>query len=88
MTTLRGATAAITGAGGGIGAALALKLAARGADVALADRNEAGLRAVAAAIGNERKVGNDARLVDLLQRLRPSSYWPVVELLERVAKKR
>jgi NAD(P)-dependent dehydrogenase (short-subunit alcohol dehydrogenase family) len=42
MTTLRGATAAITGAGGGIGAALALKLAARGADVALADRNEAG----------------------------------------------
>jgi short-subunit dehydrogenase len=63
MTTLRGATAAITGAGGGIGAALALKLAARGADVALADRNEAGLRAVAAAIGNERKV--TTHLVDV-----------------------
>jgi short-subunit dehydrogenase len=63
MTTLRGATAAITGAGGGIGAALALKIAARGADVALADRNEAGLRAVAAAIGNERKV--TTHLVDV-----------------------
>ena len=63
MTTLRGAAAAITGAGGGIGAALALKLAARGADVALADRNEAGLRAVAAAIGDERKV--TTHLVDV-----------------------
>ena len=47
---------AITGAAGGIGRALALELAARGADLALADRDEAGLAAVAAEIGNRQKV--------------------------------
>jgi short-subunit dehydrogenase len=49
MTAIRGA-AAITGAASGIGRALALELAARGCDLALADRDEAGLRAVAAEI--------------------------------------
>ncbi len=46
--SLRGGTAVITGAASGIGAALAANLAKRGANLALADRNEAGLEAVAA----------------------------------------
>ena len=50
MTAIRGAAAAVTGAASGIGRALALELAARGADLALADRDEAGLQAVAAEI--------------------------------------
>src|SRR5260370_23583368 len=47
MTAIRGAAAAVTGAASGIGRALALELAARGCDLALADRDEAGLQAVA-----------------------------------------
>ncbi len=50
MTTIRGAAAAVTGAASGIGRALALELAARGCDLALADRDEAGLQMVAAEI--------------------------------------
>jgi short-subunit dehydrogenase len=50
MTAIRGAACAVTGAASGIGRALALELAARGADLALADRDEAGLQAVAAEI--------------------------------------
>jgi short-subunit dehydrogenase len=50
MTTIRGAAAAVTGAASGIGRALALELSARGCDLALADRDEAGLQAVAAEI--------------------------------------
>jgi short-subunit dehydrogenase len=58
MTAIRGAAAAVTGAASGIGRALALELAARGCDLALADRDEAGLQAVAAEIakGQSRKV--------------------------------
>jgi len=52
MTAIRGAAAAVTGAAGGIGRALALELAARGCDLALADRDEAGLQGVAAEIAN------------------------------------
>jgi short-subunit dehydrogenase len=44
---IRGATSVITGAASGIGAALAANLAARGSNLALADRNEAGLQLVA-----------------------------------------
>jgi short-subunit dehydrogenase len=51
MTTIRGAAAAVTGAASGIGRALALELAARGCDLALADRDEAGLQATAEEIG-------------------------------------
>src|ERR1700724_821523 len=50
MTAIPGAVAAVTGAASGIGRALALELAARGCDLALADRDEAGLQAVAAEI--------------------------------------
>src|SRR5204863_657431 len=50
MTAIRGAAAAVTGAASGIGRALALELAARGCELALADRDEAGLQAVAAEI--------------------------------------
>jgi short-subunit dehydrogenase len=50
MTAIPEAAIAVTGAASGIGRALAIELAARGADLALADRDEAGLKAVAAEI--------------------------------------
>jgi short-subunit dehydrogenase len=50
MTTIQGAAAAVTGAASGIGRALAIELAARGCNLALADRDEGGLQAVAAEI--------------------------------------
>lgn len=58
MTAISGAAAAVTGAASGIGRALALELAARGCDLALADRDEAGLKTLAAEIGktDSRKV--------------------------------
>src|SRR5713226_6393011 len=58
MTAIRGAAAAATGAASGIGRALALELAARGCDLALADRDEAGLQSVATEIAkaHSRKV--------------------------------
>jgi len=55
MTMIRGA-AAITGAASGIGRALAIELANRGCDLALADRDEAGLKTLAAEIGAQRKI--------------------------------
>jgi short-subunit dehydrogenase len=56
MTAIKGAAAAVTGAASGIGRALAIELAARGADLALADRDEAGLASAAAEIGSKVKV--------------------------------
>jgi short-subunit dehydrogenase len=58
MTAIRGSAAAVTGAASGIGRALALELAAGGCDLALADRDEAGLQAVAGEIAkaSQRKV--------------------------------
>jgi short-subunit dehydrogenase len=53
MTAIRGAAAAVTGAASGIGRALALEFAARGCDLALADRDEAGLQTLAAEIGRD-----------------------------------
>lgn len=47
MTLQRGNVAAITGAGSGIGRALALALAKEGCDLALSDVNEAGLQETA-----------------------------------------
>ena len=54
MTAISGSAAAVTGAASGIGRALALELAARGCDLALADRDEAGLQQLAAEIGKAR----------------------------------
>jgi short-subunit dehydrogenase len=62
MTAIRGAAAAVTGAASGIGRALAVELAARGCDLALADRDEAGLQAVSAEIG---KAGAGQRKVTI-----------------------
>ncbi|WP_426436691.1 SDR family NAD(P)-dependent oxidoreductase [Bradyrhizobium genosp. P] len=58
MTAIRGSAAAVTGAASGIGRALALELSLRGCDLALADRDEAGLQTLAAEIGKagQRKV--------------------------------
>lgn len=53
MTAISGSAAAVTGAASGIGRALALELAKRGCDLALADRDEAGLQTVAAEIGRD-----------------------------------
>lgn len=50
MTAIPGSAAALTGAASGIGRALALELARRGCDLALADRDEGGLQTVAAEI--------------------------------------
>jgi short-subunit dehydrogenase len=73
MTAIRGSAAAVTGAASGIGRALALELAARGCDLALADRDEAGLQGAAAEIGRHHPqkvtlhrldVGEPAQIVD------------------------
>src|SRR4029077_3790688 len=65
MTAIPGSAAAVTGAAGGIGRALALELAARGCDLALADRDEAGLQAVAAEIGRDGKRKVSAHRLDV-----------------------
>jgi short-subunit dehydrogenase len=56
MTAIKGAATAVTGAASGIGRALAIELAARGSNLALADRDEAGLASVKAEIGSKVKV--------------------------------
>src|ERR1700722_8405106 len=63
MTAIRGAAAAVTGAAGGIGRALALELAARGCDLALADRDEAGLQTLAAEIAKAATTRSQQRKV-------------------------
>jgi len=74
MTVIRGAAAAVTGAASGIGRALAIELAARGCDLAVADRDEAGLHTLAAEIGGKQKVsmhrvdvGEPAQIADFAQ---------------------
>src|SRR5882724_9403667 len=65
MTTIRGSAAAVTGAASGIGRALALELAARGCDLALADRDETGLQTVAAEINRTHSRKVTAHRVDV-----------------------
>lgn len=59
---VRGATSVITGAASGMGADVARQLAARGARVALVDRNADGLAAVAASLSG---TGHTVHVVDL-----------------------
>jgi len=77
MTEIRGAAAAVTGAANGIGRALAIELAARGCDLALADRDEAGLQTLAAEIAkagpqkvsvHRVDVGEPAQIADFAER--------------------
>ena len=75
MTAIRGA-AAVTGAASGIGRALALELAARGVDLALADRDEAGLSGVAAELGTSRRKVTTHRLTSPNPLPSPSSRKP------------
>ena len=56
---------AVTGAASGIGRALAIELAARGADLALADRDEAGLQSAAAEIATGFTQAGSTRKVSL-----------------------
>ncbi|MDR3487074.1 MAG: SDR family NAD(P)-dependent oxidoreductase [Bradyrhizobium sp.] len=65
MTAIRGAAAAVTGAASGIGRALALELAARGCDLALADRDDAGLATLAAEINRAGSQKVTVRRVDV-----------------------
>lgn len=65
MTAIRGAAAALTGAASGIGRALAIELAARGCDLALADRDEAGLQALAAELAKSGAVKITTHRVDV-----------------------
>ena len=65
---LRGSTAVITGAASGIGAALAANLAQRGANLALADRNAAGLEAVAVTV-RARGVRVSTHVLDVADRV-------------------
>src|SRR6266436_590302 len=65
MTAIPGSAAAVTGAASGIGRALALELAARGCDIALADRDEAGLQTVAAEINRTHSQKVTAHRVDV-----------------------
>ena len=60
-----GSAAALTGAASGIGRALALALAARGCDLALADLDEAGLASVAAEIAATYRRRITTRRVDV-----------------------
>src|SRR6201982_503693 len=68
MTAIRGAAAAVTGAASGIGRALAIELAARGCDLALADRDEAGLQTVAAEIAKAHSRKVNVHRVDVGER--------------------
>lgn len=65
MTAITGSAAAITGAASGIGKALAQELASRGCDVAIADRDEAGLKAVAEEIGQSGRARVTVHRVDV-----------------------
>jgi short-subunit dehydrogenase len=75
---LRAARVLITGAGGGIGRALALELARRGAHLALAGRNRERLQETRAEI---RRAGGTAGAL-LLDIARPSGHEAAVQLCE------
>src|SRR6516165_117770 len=67
MTAIREA-AAVTGAASGIGRALAIELSARGCDLALADRDEAGLQEIAAELARTTSRKISVHRVDIGER--------------------
>ena len=67
MTAISGAAVAVTGAASGIGRALAIELAARGADLALADRDEAGLQETASEVAKSSKRKVSLHRVDVAE---------------------
>jgi NAD(P)-dependent dehydrogenase (short-subunit alcohol dehydrogenase family) len=78
MTQLKDKVVAVTGAASGIGRALAQKLVARGANVALSDVNEAGLRETAGMLnGTGCKV--TTHVVDVRRREAAEAYAADVE---------
>jgi NAD(P)-dependent dehydrogenase (short-subunit alcohol dehydrogenase family) len=64
MSAVRGAGVVVTGAGGGIGAALARRFAAEGARVVVNDLDEARIGALAEEIGGTAVAGDASRIVD------------------------
>ncbi|AOK18858.1 hypothetical protein WT26_22975 [Burkholderia cepacia] len=81
MNGFSGKVAAITGAGSGMGRSLAVELARRGCEVALADVDETGLAGTAAAcaqhgvrVSTRRLDVADARRLDRIARLLGAGY--------------
>ncbi|MET8325267.1 SDR family oxidoreductase [Streptomyces sp. NPDC005181] len=64
MSTVQGAGVVVTGAGGGIGAALARRFAAEGARVVVNDLDEARIKVLAEEIGGIAVAGDASRIVD------------------------
>ncbi|MFB6985115.1 SDR family oxidoreductase [Streptomyces sp. NPDC056230] len=64
MSTVHGAGVVVTGAGGGIGAALARRFAAEGARVVVNDLDETGIGPLAEEIGATAVAGDASRIVD------------------------
>ncbi|MFD5058779.1 SDR family oxidoreductase [Streptomyces sp. NPDC058394] len=64
MSTVQGAGIVVTGAGGGIGAALARRFAAEGARVVVNDLDEARIKTLAEEIGGTAVAGDASRIVD------------------------
>ena len=69
MTEIQGKVAVVTGAGRGIGQAVAIELGRMGAKVAVASRGRAELEQTAKAIGNASVIPTDVRKKDEIQRL-------------------
>ncbi|MCX5344569.1 SDR family oxidoreductase [Streptomyces atratus] len=64
MSTVQGAGVVVTGAGGGIGAALARRFAAEGARVVVNDLDEARIKPLAEEIGGTAVTGDASQIVD------------------------